>query len=123
MSSPTSPPFEGSRSPTARNGRRRWRPTIVCSILHGPVSRGGHRPRRPVFAGPLQAGRADRAETRARPRRARTLKVPWSPSSAPLDAMRACWSSNLAAVRKADLPIRRNWPCGESCFVAKFARR
>jgi hypothetical protein len=79
-----------------------------------------------VFAGPLQAELAlERAGDPAHGRAEGTyvLKVPWSPvERAAFEAMRARWSSNLAAIRKVDFTLEPSefGPCGESCFVAKF---
>jgi hypothetical protein len=79
-----------------------------------------------LFAGPLQAELTlDRAGDPEHGRAEGTymMKVPWAPvERAAFEAMRARWSSNLAAVRKVDFTLdpAEFGPCGESCFVAKF---
>jgi hypothetical protein len=79
-----------------------------------------------TFAGPLQAELAlDRAGDAEKGRVDGTyvLKVPWAPvERAAFEAMRARWSSDLAAIRKVDFTLEpaEFGPCGESCFVAKF---
>lgn len=79
-----------------------------------------------TFAGPLQAELAlDRAGDAEHGRVEGTyvLKVPWAPvESAAFEAMRARWSSDLAAIRKVDFTLDPSQfgPCGDSCFVAKF---
>ncbi len=80
-----------------------------------------------VFAGPLHAALAlDRAgdAERGRVEGTYTLKAPWAPiERAAFEAMRARWSEDLTAIRKVDFTLEPSQfgPCGESCFVAKFA--
>ena len=79
-----------------------------------------------TFAGPLQAELAlDRAgdDRNGRVEGTYVLKVPWAPvERAAFEAMRARWSSDIAAIRKVDFNLEpaEFGPCGESCFVAKF---
>jgi len=79
-----------------------------------------------TFAGPLAAELAlDRAGDAEKGRVDGTyvLKVPWAPvERAAFEAMRARWSSDIAAIRKVDFTLEpaEFGPCGESCFVAKF---
>ena len=79
-----------------------------------------------TFAGPLEAELAlDRAGDAEKGRVDGTyvLKVPWAPvERAAFEAMRARWSSDIAAIRKVDFTLEpaQFGPCGESCFVAKF---